>query len=485
MFNHVEISRALSNRALPALERLAEHSALRERAVARFDRDEPPPYLSSTDEEDDPGEDLSPETVDRLLDEPLNDQERKRMGDIVGRHAEFYKAGNQFMTEVRRERDRVRAWVDRKASRATYDYFVQLGLARKGRAGRERINIVARRNVKRRWQKLGVWNNDWGIPDRADPQPNDNTDAWKWPWQHGDAAAEWFLGPEGTPNDKHPIKNALLLREALRRGERGPVPPYSNLKSDASASEAEPFITSRPWFMMGIERNEEHLRRDRLHWRWKEDQYKGTMFDNVTGFWKARGDWKEDWYDERADRTAIGWKWPRESPSPEPEDLTGLDDMASFELTPSEADALEAVRPPSPPTPRPVYQPPPPGTRPLFGWGPGGPPPGVEDSEEEKPAEQSEPEKEPQPRRRGRGQGPQEEPAETPRRSSRIAASAGKTADSTPVRPSRVTKPVVGGKQAARPKPVAGSSGLPETNKAERKKRKKSARKKKAAGKRA
>ncbi len=472
------INRALQHRALPALERLAEHSVLLDRDLARFDSDEPPAYFSSTDEECDPGPDLSPEAVDNLLNEPINDQEREQVVDVVG-YSKYYDAGGRFGTEVRRERERVRNWVDTKASRTTFDYFIQLGLAHKGRAGRERINIIARRNVKRRWQKLGVWNPEWGIPDRADPQPNDNKDAWKWPWQHGDAAAEWELGPERAPNQNHPIRRALLLRQGLQRGERGPIPDYSNLGSDASASQAEPFITSRPWFVMGVERNEEERRRGRLHWRKKREQYKGSVFDNTAGFWKARGDWKDDWYDERADKTAIGWKWPRESPSPEPEDLTGLEDMASFELTPSEADALEAVRPPSPPTPR-LYNPPPPGSRGLFGSVPGGPPPGVDESET---LEQSEPEQDPQPRRRGRAQREQDEPALMPRRSARIAAGTVKAAESPLTRPSRVSKLGARAKSGTPAKPAAGSTDLSKT-KSGKKKRVKSKKAKKVTGKR-
>jgi hypothetical protein len=80
---------------------------------------------------------------------------------------------------------------------------------------------------------------------------------------------------------------------------------------------------------------------------------------------QAGGDWKPEWRDQRSGNTLIGWKWRHESPSPEPEDLSGLEDLATFELTPSEVDALEAVPPPSPPTPQPYIPLEPGATEPL------------------------------------------------------------------------------------------------------------------------
>jgi hypothetical protein len=52
LFDDMQIANALRNEALPALERLAQSSSLQDRALARFDRAEPPPYVSSTEDDD-------------------------------------------------------------------------------------------------------------------------------------------------------------------------------------------------------------------------------------------------------------------------------------------------------------------------------------------------------------------------------------------------------------------------------------------------
>ena len=54
-FDEAQIHNALRNEALPELARLADNDRLRDRAVRRFDRDEPPPYVSSTEDEDEFG----------------------------------------------------------------------------------------------------------------------------------------------------------------------------------------------------------------------------------------------------------------------------------------------------------------------------------------------------------------------------------------------------------------------------------------------
>jgi hypothetical protein len=208
------------------------------------------------------------------------------------------------------------------------------------------------------------------------------------------------------------------------------VPPRSHLKKDASASQAESFIISRPWFMFEVECNEESQRYTRLPDRKTMHLYKGSTAGNIRRFWEERGDWKADWEDRRGVTKAeflIGWKWRHEGPSPEPEDLSGLEDLATLELTPSEADALEAVRPPSPPTPpRPVYAPPTDTPHPLFGWGPNGPPQAAQEAVEQAPpppppppGAADEPIRKSPPRRRRQRQQPPDQPL---RRSARIAA---------------------------------------------------------------
>ena len=375
LFDGVQIANALRNEALPALERLAQNTSLRDCAVERFDRDEPPPYVSSTEDkaEDEfylthgPIDDALLEELKILADQPLDDAERDRAATFLQHdHPPAYSAGWRYYEEVKIERERVKDWASFKARPDVRDYFVQYGLARKGRAGEERVNVIARRNIKRRWQKLGVWNPEWGIPDRKNnTRPSDDQSKWKWRWQHGEAAAKWRDGSNPMArNPQHPHTRAIRLRQGLRLGERNPVPPRSHLQNDAAASQAESFIISRPWFASRVEAVEIFERRGRIAKKYRlavRRRYESSLFFNVQKYWKDNGEWKAEWRKPSGD-VLIGWKWRHESPSPEPEDLSGLDDLATFELTPSEADALEAIPPPSPPTPRPAYVPPPPGT---------------------------------------------------------------------------------------------------------------------------
>jgi hypothetical protein len=90
--------------------------------------------------------------------------------------------------------------------------------------------------------------------------------------------------------------------------------------------------------------------------------YRGGQTKNR---WQDRHVWKEDWADPARGDLRIGWKWRHESSSsessssesssPEPEDLSGLKDLATFELDPVEAEALEAI-PPSTPRPAALHQ---------------------------------------------------------------------------------------------------------------------------------
>lgn len=88
---------------------------------------------------------------------------------------------------------------------------------------------------------------------------------------------------------------------------------------------------------------------------------------NVTARWKEKGFWKDSWSNNLPQskdwRDLPGWKWRHESASPEPPDP---DDM---EFTPSEIDAMEAIRPPTPPPPPKLSslenRPPSPGAHPV------------------------------------------------------------------------------------------------------------------------
>jgi hypothetical protein len=440
-----QIATAMRSEAVPALERLAENGSLLDRGLRRFDRDEPPPYVSSTeDDDDDYQNELPPDQISAILDEPLNDEELRQ---AYGSLETFYHPGARYDAEAELERNRLDVSA-RRACDNTRKYFVQYGDAAAGRAGDARLNIMVRRNIKRRWEKLGVWNPGWGIPGRSEnPQPNDEAYEWKWPWQDCDRAPAW--------NSHHPVARALELRRGMRRSEHTPVIPWSRLGRDASASQADSFITSRPWFMYRAEAIEETQRSLRLF----QNARRLYQFRSVRDQWRERGDWKEEWPWEGRNEL-IGWKWRHESPSPEPEDHKRLDDP-TLDLTPSEVDALEAVRPPTPRQQRWLFGAPPPvrwarlcqtqqedadqplprqtRKRPMQEEEMEGPPAARRTGKRRK--QQQEVEQAPPPRQTRQRRSQQLPSQVPPRRSARIAAKNAAVVASQPLGSSRVSKP--------------------------------------------
>ncbi|KAJ9130070.1 hypothetical protein NKR23_g12365 [Pleurostoma richardsiae] len=186
--------------------------------------------------------------------------------------------------------------------------------------GSRREGVIVRHLVKRRWEKLGVWNSQWGFAGRK-IQPGDDFHRWTWWWE-----------PEGAADDcgrkyregRELVARALRLRQNLRRGEHAPVIRRSHLGPDATAAEAEAFLISRPWFIFQIEVAEEKTSGGRS--AGTGDEFNRS--NNVTS-----------------------WKWRHESPSLEPEDLAPLNNMKDspldaaeeMEFTPSEIDELETI----------------------------------------------------------------------------------------------------------------------------------------------
>ncbi|EPE03905.1 hypothetical protein F503_01795 [Ophiostoma piceae UAMH 11346] len=347
LYDEMHIANALRNEALPALHRLADRPGLRDRSLRRFEHDEPPPYESSTDTEDEvpfpvPTGELSPAMRDRF-DAPLDDQERREVASYLCRS---YLAMIRYEEEELAERKRVDDWAKGHRCPDVRRLLRPLGSGEKIQLSDRRCAVVARHLVKRRWQKLGVWGPDWGIPEpewyMGPETTSRNYNIKRWPWQHND-----IRNGENVPSN--PIRRAVELRQGLRHGEHAPVPPRSHLTPSCSDAQAESFLTSRPWFQFELENLEYGFRHQRFDY---QTQRKLEMTRTLQ-FWKDRGDWQDKWGNrERGD--VVGWKWRHESPSPEPEDLSGVEDIAGLELTPSETDALESI-PVLPPTPPPVY----------------------------------------------------------------------------------------------------------------------------------
>ncbi|KAI1160588.1 hypothetical protein F5B18DRAFT_631851 [Nemania serpens] len=330
--DRVQLHQAVSSQAIPALEAIAANNNLR--SLRRFERDDPPPYASST-ESDEPDEYvLAPpqrrremqDEVKAIMDRPFDDSELDEIASIL--EPIVYPA-KYYYSEALNEHNRL----DNHVRGPRPLMFREL-------KGSRRQGVIVRHNVKRRWEKLGVWNPEWGFAGRK-TQPRDDIDTWKWPWQQ-------HARPDGVDPYAHElVARALRLRRNLQRGEHAPVLPRSRLGQDTTAAQAEAFLISRPWFIFQIEIVEERVRYTRLS---ADDQrrFPRSSFRQVIDWWTERGDWRAEF--SRRNRVTA-WKWRHESPSPEPEDLTPVDNMRDspleaaeeMEFTPSEVDDLETI----------------------------------------------------------------------------------------------------------------------------------------------
>ncbi|KAJ2898969.1 uncharacterized protein MKZ38_003538 [Zalerion maritima] len=334
--DRVHLYQAVSSQAVPVLEAMAANDNLR--SLRRFERDDPPPYVSSTESEELDDADLipppqgrpMPEELKAIMERPIDEKEIDSIPSFlhsVVRPDDFYH------TEAMSEKHRLDGRRGPRPKMFT------------GLDGARRQGVIVRHNIKRRWGKLGVWNPKWGFAGRK-IQPNDNFRRWTWWWQPDGAADNWERAYQDA---RELIARALRLRlrQNLPRGEHVPIHPRSRLGQDTTVAQAEAFLISRPWFIFRIELAEEMARYDRLS---VEDQtrYPYSARNQVIKWWKERGDWKDEY-----DRTSLvtSWKWRQESPSPEPEDLTPIDNMqnspldaaANMEFTPSEIDELETI----------------------------------------------------------------------------------------------------------------------------------------------
>ncbi|KAI3318580.1 hypothetical protein HD806DRAFT_512031 [Xylariaceae sp. AK1471] len=333
--DRVQLQQAVSSQAVPELAAIAANDNLR--SLRRFERDEPPPYVSSTESEDDEAVDRSyqaqpqdgaiPDEILAIMERPL---EQSEVDDIASLLESIAYPDEIFHSEAWREQDRLD-----NQGRGPRPYIFR------GSNGVKRQGVIVRHNVKRRWEKLGVWNPEWGFAGR-NLQPNDSIRTWKWTWQqHGRPEKETDSAAREL------IARALHLRRNLRRGEHAPVIPRSRPRRNTIATQAEAFLISRPWFTFQLELAEESARFDRLSVD-EQRRYPHSSRRQVIEWWKDRGEWREE-FNHASWVTA--WKWRHESPSPEPEDLTPLDKMrdspldaaADFEFTPSEIDEFETI----------------------------------------------------------------------------------------------------------------------------------------------
>ncbi|CAH0032711.1 unnamed protein product [Clonostachys rhizophaga] len=285
-YHKVKFEKALVNGINPALERFCsnpDHS--------RFERDAPPlfvrtsiwrvPGMAAATPDDGAYE----RKMEELFAPHLDHMEQEiALGTAQG--IRLYHPSAVYAREEKFEIHRMANSVD-----SCRHKYVE------GASGVRRLRVLARRNIRKRWKKMGVWNPAWGIPCREPSEPNDSTWDWRWEWQHGEFAA----------------KATSLSSPAAKTHP----PPLSHLTEQTSPSEAVSFIASRPWFVFGIEQTEWETRLLRLP-TVRDKKY----VPSVPLLWQNRGDRRLK-NDSSKPRLPIGWKWRHESPSPDHEDASG------------------------------------------------------------------------------------------------------------------------------------------------------------------
>ena len=328
---------------------MEDDPAFLERRRHRFDDDDPPPPYSSGGSTELPTpEPFSPVAhdidIDELLRKPFSDKEIRHFGWKV----KHYLPCSRYKDEFDQERNRI----DREWRRRDANYIpLYRGPDLIGRAGQQKLPIMIRHSIKKRWKRLGVWDPEWGIPNSLRDGPKDNDYLWYWKWDrkqsyrdreydrqpHEVQLASWPSRDEELPHERSVrlyLERQDEWNEALDR-----QPSDANGPTEVYVDDGESMITSRPWYVWKLEVAEEDVRLSR------DPENSGTYHqsrENVTTRWKEKGYWKDSWSD------LPGWKWRHESPSPEPADPNQMD------FTPSEIDAMEEILPPTPPPPPPA-----------------------------------------------------------------------------------------------------------------------------------
>ncbi|EHY60965.1 uncharacterized protein HMPREF1120_08907, partial [Exophiala dermatitidis NIH/UT8656] len=331
-----DINPARLNSIMPALQWMEDDPAFLEHRERRFERDDPPPPYSSRSTTREPTPGPFPQTqgdIDfaELLRQPLSDHEI----DLIRytfRHS-GYGPGDRYNDEEGQEKERIdRAWGRRDAN------YVPLyrGPDLIGRPGQQREYIMIRHSIKKRWQQLGVWNPAWGVPTGEFGGFGNDDGPKSWPW--------WDSRDKETPESR--AIRRYLLKQAHGNETLTPHPPEADGIAEVPVDDDESPITSRPWFTWALEVAEEEVRLRRNPDR--TETYISARA-NVTARWKEKGWWKDSWSNnlprDSEWRDLPGWKWKYESPSPEPPDPNDMD------FTPSEIDAMEAIRLPTPSPP--------------------------------------------------------------------------------------------------------------------------------------
>lgn len=307
------------NAILPTLQRIADDPTIQNR---RFDPDEPPPTWSSCSTTRLPSPDPFPleeadgVSTEELLRRPLSDND---INEIRNRVLE-YCSERRYRAEVDREWERI----NRELLRVDQNWNrLYHGLDLDGLwAGRKRW-VAVRRSMKKRWEKLGVWNSEWGVPTGIFGEFGNGDGPYTWPWEqkrprtirkYDFLPREEKMGSRPSPDEEWPIEHAIrmhLEKEGRWSTTLKLQSPSAEPSADIDEDGGESLIASRPWFIWQIEVAEEleRFKRSITMPRLSRDDRART---NVT----AR--WKDSWGKDRSGRDVPGWKWEHESPSQHP-----------------------------------------------------------------------------------------------------------------------------------------------------------------------
>ncbi|KAG7287132.1 hypothetical protein NEMBOFW57_006637 [Staphylotrichum longicolle] len=165
--DRAQLQNAIAGRALPALEQLAANPNRLDRSLDnRFERDDPPPYASSSEPECEEAlfhpalahpEKAVLEEFKEVIQIPLSDCESSRLVGTLNA-IDLYAPGARYRNESRREHELISSFFIREPHGTRAKEFL------KEKRGYQRRSVVVRHAIRKRWQRLGVWNPDWAFP---------------------------------------------------------------------------------------------------------------------------------------------------------------------------------------------------------------------------------------------------------------------------------------------------------------------------------
>ncbi|CAH0004329.1 unnamed protein product [Clonostachys byssicola] len=150
------------------------------------------------------------------------------------------------------------------------------------------INDIRRRDIfincfiRHLWQQLGVWNDNWSIPGLSGYQ--DNIGNWIWRWREGEDQLDLLAA------DRDQTHRARVRKATRMVFTKSAACKQTCISKNATVAEAEEFLSSRPWFMHGVQV------------AGKGDTPRASQRVKTT--WRIQRRWMPEW-----DYYNPGWRW--------------------------------------------------------------------------------------------------------------------------------------------------------------------------------